>query len=110
MTYSLDFRKKVLAVKKRENLSFEQVAQRFDIGSKNTVFRWTKKLEPCETRNKPATKIDMDALAEDVKNHPDAYQHERAERLGVSESCVQTALKRLAISRKKNAKASQGRT
>ena len=106
MTYSLDFRKKVLAVKERENLSFEQVAQRFDIGSKNTVFRWTKKLEPCETRNKPATKIDMDALAEDVKNHPDAYQHERAERLGVCESCVQAALKRLNISHKKNAKAS----
>ena len=46
MTYSLDFRKKVLAVKKRESLSFEGVAQRFDIGSKNTVFRWTKPLEP----------------------------------------------------------------
>ena len=109
MTYSLDFRKKVLAVKEREGLSFEKVAQRFDIGSKNTVFRWTKKLEPCETRNKPATKIDMEALAEDVKNHPDAYQHERAERLGVCESCVQAALKRLNISHKKNAKASQSR-
>jgi transposase len=102
MTYSLDFRKKVLTVKEREGLSFEEVAVRFDIGSKNTVFRWTKQLEPCETRNKPATKIDMDALASDVKLYPDAYQYERAERLGVSESCIQSALKRLKISHKKN--------
>jgi transposase len=106
MTYSLDFRKKVLAVKERENLSFEKVAQRFDIGSKNTVFRWSKKLEPCETRNKPATKIDMDALIRDVELYSDAYQYERAQRLGVSESCVQAALKRLDISYKKNAKTS----
>jgi transposase len=106
MTYSLDFRKKVLAVKKRENLSFEKVAQRFDIGSKNTVFRWSIKLEPCKTRNKPATKIDMDALARDVELYLDAYQYERAQRLGVSESCVQSALKRLDISHKKNAKTS----
>ena len=107
MTYSLDFRKKVLAVKAQENLSFEAVALRFGIRSKNTVFRWTKQLEPCQTRNKPATKIDMDALARDVELHPDAYQYERAQRLGVSESCVQAALRRLKISRKKNTKASQ---
>jgi transposase len=106
MTYSLDFRKKVLAVKERENLSFEDVALRFDIGSKNTVFRWTKQLEPCEKRNKPATKIDMDALVRDVELYPDAYQYERAERLDVSESCVQAALKRVNISHKKNAKTS----
>ncbi len=102
MTYSLDFRKKVLTVKEREGLSFEEVAVRFDIGSKNTVFRWTKKLAPCETRNKPATKIDRDALVSDIKLYPDAYQYERAGRLGVSGSCVQSALKRLKISRKKN--------
>jgi len=39
MTDSLDVRKKVLAVKEREGLSVEAVALRFDIGSKNTVFR-----------------------------------------------------------------------
>lgn len=107
MTYSLDFRKKVLAVKEQESLSFEAVTQRFGIGSKNTVFRWSKKLEPCQTRNKPATKIDMEALKRDVELYPDAYQYERAQRLNVSESCVQAALKRLNIRYKKNTKASQ---
>lgn len=102
MTYSLDFRKKVLAVKEQDNLSFEAVAERFGIPSKDTVFRWTKKLAPCKTRDKPATKIDMAALARDVELFPDAYQYERAGRLGVSESCVQAALKCLKVSRKKN--------
>ena len=71
----------------------------FSVGQKN--------LEPCQTRNKPATKIDMEALTRDVELHPDAYQYERVQRLNVSESCVQAALKRLNISYKKNTKASQ---
>lgn len=91
------------------SISFEAVAERFGIQSKNTVFRWTKKLEPCKTRNKPATKIDMEALVRDVELFPDAYQYERASRLGVSESCVQAALKRLKISHKKNTRTSQGK-
>ncbi len=32
---------------------------------------------PQETRNKPATKIDMAALARDVREFGDAYQAER---------------------------------
>lgn len=106
MTYSLDFRKKVLEVKEREQLSFEEVAKRFDIRSKNTVFRWTKQLEPCKTRNKPATKINMDDLVDDIELYADAYQYERAQRLGVSKSCVFAALKRLKVSYKKNINAS----
>ena len=73
MTYSLDFRKKVLAVKKRDGLSFEDVALRFDIGSKHTVFRWTKQPEPCATQNKPVTKIDMDDVATLNRTHPLKY-------------------------------------
>ncbi len=101
MTYSIDFRKKVLAIKAQENLSFEAVARRFGVG-KNTVFCWTKQLEPCQHRNKPATKINMEALAQDLELYPDAYQYERAERLGVSQSGIQLALQRLKHSRKKN--------
>jgi len=44
----------------------------------------------------------MDALASDVKLYPDAYRHGRAGRLGVSEGCIQSALRRLKISREKN--------
>ena len=68
------------------------------------MFRWTKQLEPCETHSKPATKIDMDALAYDVALYRDAYQYERTQRLDVSESCVQAALQGLNIGHTKNAK------
>ena len=32
MCYSIDFRKKVLSVREKENLTFKQTAVRFDIG------------------------------------------------------------------------------
>lgn len=106
MTYSVDFRRKVFEVKEKEGLSFSEVAERFAIG-RNTVFMWSKKLFPQIGRNKPATKIDMEALKRDIDTHPDAYQIERAERLGVSKSCVYFALKRLEVTYKKKPRASQ---
>lgn len=107
MSYSLNFRKKVLHVREEEGLSLEAVAQRFGIG-KATVFRWTKKLEPELTRCKPATKIDMAALLRDIQLYPDAYQHERAKRLCVSKAGIWYALKRLNVTYKKNPDAPQG--
>ena len=107
MTYSSDFRRKVLSVRKREGLTIAQVALRFDVGVASVV-RWLKNPEPKRTRNKPATKIDMEALAQDIVAYPDAYQYERAKRLGVSEKGVGHALRRMGLSYKKNSRASQG--
>lgn len=101
MAYSLDYRKRVFAVKERDNLSYEQTSKLFGV-SKRTLFRWKDRLPPKLKRNKPATKIDMVALEKDVQQYPDAYQFERAERLGVSKSCIFYALKRLKITNKKN--------
>lgn len=106
MTYSIDFRKKVLKLKAEENLSYEAAAERFKIG-KTTLVRWHTKLEPQLTRNKPATKINMEALKQDVEKYPDAYQYERANRLGVSQKGIFEALKRLGVTYKKNSKASK---
>jgi len=107
MTYSLDFRKKVFQYKKKERLTFDQTSKHFDIPIR-TLFRWSKRLEPCVTRNKPATKIDMDALAKDIEAHPDDYQWERAIRFGVTQTAIRFALKRLGVSYKKNAETSEG--
>jgi len=96
MTYSIDFRKKVLEIKARENLTFQEVSTRFSRG-KASVVRWSKKLEPQKTRNKPATKINMEALAKDVAKNPDSYQYERAKRFGVSQRGIALALKRLGV-------------
>ena len=109
MTYSLDFRKKALSVKAKERLSFAQTAERFDVGIASLV-RWTNKLEPQKSRNKPATKINMEELKEDIIVHPDAYQYERAERLGVSQMGICHALRRIGVTYKKNTSASQSRS
>jgi len=104
MTYSLDFRRKVLAVREKEQLSLATVSKRFSIGLK-TVMRWTKNITAKNKRNKPPLKIDMEALKHDIQAHPDAYQYERAERLNVSKAAIWYALKRLKVSYKKNSTA-----
>lgn len=106
MTYSTDFRRKVLDIKEQEKLTIEEAAKRFDIGVAN-FSRWKKELEPKRTRNKPASKIDMEALKRDVESYPDAYNHERGKRFNVTEGAIRKALKRLGISYKKNAETSQ---
>ena len=87
MTYSLEFRQKAFATKAKFNLTCEKVSEHFDI-SIRTLFRWHLTLEPCTTRNKPATKLNMDKLAHDVEACPDAYHKERAKRLGVVERTI----------------------
>jgi transposase len=106
MTYSLDFRKKVFVTKAKKGLTFEQTSERFDIPIR-TLFRWHQRLEPCTKRNKLATKIDMVALENDIKARPDSYQWERAQQFNVTPAAISLALKRLNISYKKNAAASQ---
>ncbi len=100
MTYPLKFRQKVLEVREREGLTIAEVATRFCVGVASVV-RWLKSPEPKLTRDKQATKIDMQALARDIQEHPDAYQYERAARLGVSQRGVGEALRRLGVTYKK---------
>jgi transposase len=76
------------------------VATRFDVGIA-TVVRWMKRVEPQCIRSRPPTKIDRMALARDVREYSDAYQAERAQRLGVSEKGIGHALRRMNISYKK---------
>ena len=108
MTYSVDFRKKVLEIRGKEGLSLEAVALRFGVG-KASVMRWLIELAPKKNRNKPATKIDMDSLKKDIEEYPDSYQHERASRLGASKSGIGSALKRLGVTYKKNINSPESR-
>jgi len=102
MAYSLDFRRQVFKVKQKEQLTFQELSDRFCIPIR-TLFRWQQRIEPKTTRNKPSTKIDMEVLRKDVQDYPDRYQYERAKVFGVSQSAIFYALKRLNISYKKNA-------
>ena len=80
---------------------FFETATHFDI-SIRSLFRWSNKIEPCTTRNRSPVKIETQKLLEDIEIHPDAFQYERAERFGVSQSGIAYALARLNITRKKN--------
>jgi transposase len=106
MTYPIEYRLKVLSIREKENLTIAEVAERFCVGIAS-VTRWLKRVTPQMTRVKPATKIDRIALARDVREYPDAYQAERAKRLGVSEKGVGHALRRMNITYKKNAASSK---
>ena len=70
MTYCLDFRERVMDYKAKEGLTFEQTSHHFGVGIR-TLFRWNKALSPCRHRQKPATKIDMDALKANIQDWPD---------------------------------------
>ena len=106
MSYPLSFRKKIFNIQSSEGLSDFQISQRFAISTR-TLSRWRIRLEPKKRRNKPPTKINTKHLLEDVAKYPDAYLYERAQRLGVSQSGIFYALRRLNIRYKKNAVSSE---
>ena len=106
--YSVHIRKKILSIKEKEKLSFVSIGKRFGM-SPNTIYRWTKRIEPKIKREKRSIKIDMEALKDDVRENPTLYQYERAAKFGVSQRSIGYALKRLGVSYKKNTKASESR-
>ena len=106
MTYSLDFRRKVLTIRSAENLSMAETAKRFGVGV-TSIMRWVKNPEIKQKRNRPARVLDMEALKKDVERYPDAYLKERAERFNVTYNDIWRALKRLNVTYKKNTSASQ---
>ncbi|KQE33052.1 IS630 transposase-related protein, partial [Acinetobacter nosocomialis] len=74
MSYSEHFRRKILA-KLEEGYSIRAVAAQFEI-NKNTIVEWKKRIEIKKTRVRKPSKINDDALREDVEKYPDAYQYE----------------------------------
>lgn len=100
MTYSIDFRKQVLRSIK-EGMTIREAANFYQL-STSSIHSWQQSLTPKKTRNKAPTKISNEALLKDVDQHPDDYMYERAQRLGCSKSGIESALKRLGISQKKD--------
>lgn len=109
MTYSLDFRKRVLEIKSEKSLSDAKLSDMFNVSTRS-IIRWKVKIEPLTTRNKPATKIDMDKLKKNIEDNPDLYQYKRANIFKVSKSTIGAAIKRLDITYKKNPKSSKGKS
>lgn len=61
MSYSIDFRRQVFWIKEQESLTFQETSDRFGIPMR-TLFRWQERIEPITKRNKPSTKVGMEAL------------------------------------------------
>ncbi len=106
MSYSVDFRRHVLAARDREGLTFEETARRFGVG-RASLTRWSKSIEPKRVvRTK--RKIDLDKLRADVRDHPDAYQYERAARFGVTQNAIFKALRQIGVTYKKSPASPEG--
>ena len=95
--YAISTIKKILFIKNKEKLSIRKTAERFCL-SPNTVFKWNKGVMPKSKRICKARKLDMKGLEEDVNEHHDLYQYERAEKFKVSQNCIHKGLKRLCVS------------
>lgn len=100
MTYSADFRQRVLSIKEQEELSIRKTAKRFCV-NETTIQYWMKGWTPKGTTTKKPTKIHNETLLKDIKDYPDDFQSERSLRLGVSQTGVSHALRRLKVTRKK---------
>tara|TARA_Y100000034_G_scaffold1934_1_gene2446 strand:- start:188 stop:556 length:369 start_codon:yes stop_codon:yes gene_type:complete len=109
MTYETSFRKQVFKIKEQEKLTYQQTSKRFGINIR-TLFRWKHKPIDTKRRNKPATKINMEALKKDIDNRPDDYNYERAARFKVSTQAIWAAMRRLKISHQKNSKTPKSRS
>ena len=71
MTHPLKLRQKVFSTKDKFELNFQETSERFDMPIRS-LFRWQHRLEPVSRTNKPTAKIDMGALSQPVRDHPDA--------------------------------------
>ena len=87
-------------------MTYEETAKRFGI-SIRTLFRWKSKPELEKRRNKPATKLNMEALKKNLEENSDLYLSERAAEYNVSMSGIDYAIKRLNITYKRNANSSK---
>ena len=105
MTYSIDYRKQVLRSIK-DGMTIREAANFYQL-STSSIHSWQQSLVPKTTRNRAPTKISNEALLKDVEQHPDDYMYERAQRLDCSKSGIESALKRLSISQKKDLRASK---
>ncbi|MEM8987342.1 MAG: IS630 transposase-related protein [Pseudomonadota bacterium] len=96
MLYSVSFRSRVLAVEVREGLINQETADHFGIGIAS-VARWRFRIKPKAYLQRKPYKIDMAALADDVRQFPDAYKNQCAQRFGVMVQAICHGFKRLGV-------------
>ncbi len=107
MTYPISFRQHVLSAREKEGLAFEETSERFCVGVAS-LKRWSKRITPKPYESKKVRRPDPEKPAQDVPDHPDAYQYERAARFGVTQKSIRQALRKPGFDAKKSDAASEG--
>ena len=82
MTYSLDFRKKALALINDKGMSYRKVASLLNVSTR-TLQNWQQNIEIKPTKDVKPKKTDDEALLKDVEDYPYDYLYERADALVV---------------------------
>ena len=102
MTYSLDLRKRVVCYVRSGGLQTE-ASRLFSVSTK-TIQRWLAREDlrpsPAKTRQR---KLDKKALAQHVRDYPDALLRERAAHFGVHINAIWVALRKMNIVKKNDA-------
>ena len=91
MTYPVPFGRHVLSVREKEGLSFGETAERFSVGIAS-IKRWARRIDPRPRERRKVRKIDPEKLAQEVIDHPDACQYDRAARFDVTPKAIWQAL------------------
>ena len=107
MAYSVDLRMAAVRHYKGSGDTFAETGKIFHV-SESAVQRWVTQYEATgnvfdKPLNRGFKKIDPEKLRAYVKEHQDATQQEIADEFGCCNQAVSKALKRLNITRKKNA-------
>ena len=102
MSYSLDLRKRVLDFLSNGG-SKAEASRRYNV-SRMCIYKWLAAEDPLRCQ-KPGPRgphrLDYNALKQHVADFPDHTQQERATHFQVSKSCINYALGKLNITRKK---------
>lgn len=94
MTYSSEFRAKVIEKIEKKEMSIRQACNAYNIG-KTTLQRWLKNPKIKKNREKPPTKIHDELLLKDIKKNPNDCLRKRAQRFQCSKTGIYIALRRL---------------
>ena len=101
MSYSIDFRRRVIARVQSGN-SKSEVCRMFGI-SRSTLHSWQNRTDLSPRHNGLRNrKLNRKDFEQHVIDYPDALQRERAAHFKVSASSIRHALKRMGATRKKN--------
>ncbi len=104
MAHSIDLRLRAVRLLEIGHTVLE-VSDLLDLGTA-TLWRWKKRarqgyLPANYPANRAPYKLDEKAMLTYLSEYPDAYQHEIAKVMGVSQSAIWLSFKRLGITRKK---------